>query len=81
VHEGLLEAMQQRVTAHPEKVRLRKSIVEHPFGTIKRCMDQGYFRTRGLAKVRAEMRLTVLAYNPKRVITILGVTQLIAAVR
>ena len=44
-------------------------------------MDQGYFLTRGLAKVRAEMRLTVLAYNLKRVITILGVKQLIAAVR
>jgi hypothetical protein len=80
VHEDLLEAMQHRVTANPEKVRLRKSIVEHPFGTIKRCMDQGYFLTRGLAKVRAEMRLTALAYNLKRVITILGVKQLIAAV-
>jgi hypothetical protein len=81
VHEGPLEAMQQRVTANPEKVRFRKSIVEHPFGTIKRCMDQGYFLTRGLAKVRAETPLTVLAYNLKRVITILRVKQLIAAVR
>jgi transposase len=80
VHEDLLEEMQQRVTANPEKVRLRKSIVEHPFGTSKRCMDQGYFLTRGLERVRAEMRLTVLAYNLKRVITIMGVKPLIAAV-
>jgi hypothetical protein len=61
VHEDLLEAMQQRVTAKPEKVRLRQRTVEHPFGTIKRGRDQGDFLTRGRASVRAAMRLTVLA--------------------
>ena len=43
-------------------------------------MDTGYFLMRGLEKVRAEMSLTVLAYNLKRVISILGVPKLIAAV-
>ena len=43
-------------------------------------MDAGYFLLRGLDKVRAEMSLTVLAYNLKRVINILGVPNLIAAV-
>src|SRR5215468_3509613 len=43
VHETLLDEMQQRVAAHPEKVKARKGIVEHPFGTMKRGMDQGYF--------------------------------------
>jgi transposase len=81
VHEGLLEARQQRVTANPEKVRLRKRLVEHPFGTIQRGMDQGDFLPRGRAKVRAEMRRTGLADNLKRVSTILGVKQRIAAVR
>lgn len=79
-HESIMEDMQQRVIANPEKVKLRKSIVEHPFGTIKRCMDHGYFLTRGLAKVRGEMSLTVLVYNVKRVINIIGVQELIAAV-
>ena len=48
----------------------RKALAEHPFGTIKRGMDAGYFLLRGLEKVRAEMSLTVLAYNLKRVINI-----------
>jgi hypothetical protein len=80
VHESLLEDMQPRVLANPEKVKSRKSIVEHPFGTIKRWMDQGYFLTRGLEKVRGEMSLTILVYNLKRVINILGVQELIAVV-
>ena len=80
VHETLMEEMQQRVAAHPEKVKARKGIVEHPFGTMKRWMDHGYFLTRGLMKVRGEMSLTILVYNLKRVINILGVEALIAAV-
>jgi transposase len=80
VHETLMEEMQQRVARHSEKIKARKGIVEHPFGTMKRGMDQGYFLTRGLAKVRGEMRLTILVYNLKRVIHILGVEALITAV-
>ena len=79
-HEELLEQMEQRVVAHPEKMKQRKTLSEHPFGTIKRGMDAGYFLLRGLEKVRAEMSLTVLAYNLKRVINLLGVSTLIAAV-
>jgi transposase len=79
-HEGVLDQMQQRVAAHPEKMQQRKTLSEHPFGTIKRGMDAGYFLLRGLAKVRAEMSLTVLAYNLKRVINLIGVPNLIAAV-
>jgi hypothetical protein len=42
-------------------------------------MDQGHFLMRGLSKVRAEMSLSVLAYNLKRVINILGVQRMLAA--
>lgn len=80
VHESLMEDMQQRVLTNLEKVKLRKSLVEHPFGTIKRWMDHGYFLTRGLTKVRGEMSLTILVYNLKRVINIIGVKELIAVV-
>jgi Transposase DDE domain len=41
--------------------------VEHPFGTIRHGHDHDYFLMRGLTKVRAEMRLSALAYNIKRV--------------
>ena len=79
VDEHLLEAMQGRVRAHPDKLGLRKQLVEHPFGTIKHSMNQGYFLLRGLEKVRAEMALTVIAYNLKRAIKILGVPKMVAA--
>ena len=35
---------------------------------------------RGLSKVRAEMSLTILAYNLKRVINILGVRTMVEVV-
>ena len=42
-------------------------------------MNQGYFLMRGLEKVRAEMALTVMAYNLKRVVQILGVPRMVQA--
>ncbi len=41
----------------------RQMIVEHPFGTIKRTMDAGYFLTRGLESVSGEADLIFLAYK------------------
>jgi transposase len=79
VHEDALEEMARRVRAEPDKVKQRKSIVEHPFGTIKRSMDQGYFLTRRLCNVRTEMSLTMLAYNIKRALTLKGTQELVAA--
>jgi transposase len=46
---------------------------------MKRGMSQGYFLLRGLAKVRAEFSLTVLAYNLRRVINIVGIPHLMVA--
>jgi len=79
VDEAILEAMACRVAELPEKVELRKCLAEHPFGTIKRVMNQGYFLMRGLTKVGAETSLTILAYNLKRVINILGVRTMVEA--
>jgi hypothetical protein len=72
VDEDLLDEMAERVQAHPKLMQQRKELAEHPFGTIKRAMNQGYFLLRGLEKVRGEMSLTTLAYNLRRVITILA---------
>jgi len=71
--------MERRNRAHPEKLKRRKGIVEHPFGTIKRSMNQGYFLTKGLANVGTEMSLSVLAYDLLRSINILGVPTMIRA--
>lgn len=78
IHEEVLEEMAQRVRAEPDKVKARKSLVEHPFGTIKRSMDQGYFLTRRLWGVRTETSLTMLAYNIKRALALKGTQGLLA---
>jgi len=72
--------MAKRLGEHPEKMRLRGRLIEHPFGTMKRGMNQGYFLLRGLKKVAAEMSLTVLGYNMKRAQNILGVIAMMEAV-
>jgi transposase len=80
VDEKFLEEMARRVRARPELMRRRQQLSEPPFGTIKRAMGHGYFLMKGLNQVGAEMSLTVLSYNIKRVINIIGVKKLIAAV-
>ena len=60
-----------------EKMVLRKRTVEHPFGIIKRAMNQGYFLLKGLIKVNGEFGFSVIAYNMKRAISIRGVRPLI----
>lgn len=77
--EAVMEVMAERVRGHPEKMRLRKALVEHPFGTIKRVMDQGYFLMRTKAKVRTELKLSTLSFNIKRAINIVGVRKMIEA--
>ncbi len=79
VDEHLLEDMEERLRREPELFRQRKELSEHPFGTMKRAMDQGYFLLKGLRKVRGEFSLTALAYNLKRVFNLLGVPRLMEA--
>jgi hypothetical protein len=64
-----------------EKLKLRREIVEHPFGTMKRAFNQGYVLLKGLRKVKGELGFTMLAYNMRRAINILGVGTLIALVK
>jgi hypothetical protein len=73
------DRMLRRVAANPEWLALRKQLVEHPFGTIKRQMGHAYFLMRGQQKVSGETSLTLLAYNLKRVVKLQGVPQLLAA--
>src|ERR1700739_1051884 len=79
-HEHLLEAVQQRLDANPKAMRQRRETVEHPFGTMKARMGATHFLTKTLPKVAAEMALSVLAYNLTRVMNIVGVEPLIAAI-
>src|SRR5947208_1766666 len=80
-HEAVLEAVQARLDRNPVKMRLRRQTVEHPFGTIKSWMGSTHFQMKTLKHVGTEMALHVLAYNMKRVMSILGVGGLIEAIR
>jgi len=79
-HEHVLEAVQQRLDANPKAMRVRRETVEHPFGTMKARMGATHFLTKTLPKVAAEMALSVLAYNLTRVMNIVGIKPLIAAI-
>lgn len=47
------------------KTSERLCLSEHPFGTIKRSMNAGYFLLKGLRKVTGEFALFCLGYNIK----------------
>ena len=63
--------------AQPQIYAQRKALVEHPFGTLKFWWGQGAFLTRGKAAVNAEISLSALAYNLRRVLNVLGVQALL----
>ncbi len=80
-HEHLLDEVQERLDQHPEKMRQRRETVEHPFGTIKMWMGSTHFLMKRLRNVRTEMALHVLAYNLRRVMNIMGIGPLMAAMK
>ena len=80
-NEAVLERMATRLAARPGILDVRRETVEHPFGSIKQWMNQGAFLMRGLENVRAEFCLTALAYNLRRAINVIGIPQLIQAVK
>lgn len=78
--EAQVAAMRKRLAERPELMVQRKR-VEHPFGTLKRGVDMGYFLLRGLERVGGEFSLSVLAYDLKRVIKLLGAKCLLETLR
>ncbi len=80
-HEDVLEVVQRRLDLNPGAMRQRREVVEHPFGTIKLRMGATHFLMKTLPKVTSEMALHVLAYNLTRVLNILGIQPLMAALR
>lgn len=79
--EHVMEAAQKRLDENPEAMRQRRETVEHPFGTLKMRMGATHFLMKRLPKVATEMALHVLAYNLTRVMNIVGIKPLIAALR
>lgn len=80
-HEQVLDDMEVEFESHGNAMLLRKQTVEHPFGTIKYWMGATHLQMRTLKHVSTEMSLHVLAYNLKRVMSILGVKTLTEAMQ
>lgn len=72
-NQKLLDRIDRRTEKNKKLYQQRQTIVEHPFGTVKRQWGFSYFLTRGLQSVKTEASLMFLAYNLRRVINILGV--------
>lgn len=80
-HEAVMDKVQQRLDRMPKAMTVRKSTIEHVFGTLKHWMGWTHFLMRGMHNVATEMSLSVLAYNLKRVIRILGFAKTMKAMQ
>lgn len=75
-HQEAVERNNERVRTQKELYGRRQSIVEHPFGTIKRGWGYTYTLLKGLKKVNGEMGLILMMYNFRRSINILGIEKM-----
>ena len=80
-HEAILDDVEQRLEDRPDAMRIRRSTVEHVFGTIKTWMGHSHFLARTRKNVATETSLHILAYNFKRVLNIIGPQNLTAAIK
>lgn len=81
VDEALTEHMLQKLADEPELMLHRKQTVEHPFGTIKLWMGATHLLTIRFKNVSTEISLHVLAYNFRRMLTIMGANGLKQAIK
>ena len=78
-HQDSIDQMNELMESQPDSMLIRKQTVEHPYGTIKCWMGATHFLTKRLKNVSTGMSLHVLAYNLKRMISIFGEAELMAA--
>lgn len=75
------EAIILRFYPNQQHLRKRNTIVEHPYGTVKRWHGANYLLTKGKVKVAAETGLSFLAYNFRRAVNLLGTDRLMQIIR
>jgi len=67
-----IEINRLNIEANPELYKKRQSIVEHPYGTIKRQWGFYYIMTKkGLKRASADVGFMFIAYNLRRLMNIL----------
>jgi hypothetical protein len=74
-HQELLDNYNQEIQTPTAKALFKKrgSIVEHPFGTIKRNLGWDHFLVRSKKKVQGENALIMFTYNFKRLLNLIGI--------
>jgi hypothetical protein len=80
VHEEVLERAAKRLRRKPEVMLARRSLVEHPFGTMKSWTSSNHFLTKRLSGVSTETSLQILAYNMKRTIKLVGTKKIMETI-
>jgi len=73
--QELLDKYYQDLKTPEAKALMQKrgSIVEHPFGTIKRNLGWDHFLVRSKKKVQGENALIMFTYNFKRLLNLIGI--------
>lgn len=74
-HEAVIDRMQHRLDRKPDAMTRRRATIEHVFGTLKHWMGSTHFLMKTMTHVETEMSLHVLAYNLKRVMSVLGIAK------
>ncbi len=74
-HEYIIDDYTVKMNTKEAKeiVRKRSSIVEHPFGTIKRTLAWDHFLVRSKKKVLGENALIMFTYNFRRLLNLIGI--------
>jgi hypothetical protein len=77
-HQEILDKYNQDLETPESKALMKKrgSIVEHPFGTIKRNLGWDHFLVRSKKKVQGENALIMFTYNFKRLLNLIGIALL-----
>ena len=74
-----LERNKKALEKNPEIYHQRQAIVEHPFGTMKRQWGFDHIMTKKTMKrASSDVGLIFIAYNMRRLINIIGITNLVA---
>lgn len=78
VNQDKLDQYKERIAGEygKQKIRERKTVVEHPFGTIKMLMGKFNLLLKGKTKVQTEFDYYTAAYNLKRLIGCAPVSEL-----
>lgn len=77
-----LDRNKKAISDRPEIYNQRQSLVEHPFGTMKRSWGFDHIMTKKTMKhASADVGFIFIAYNLKRILNIMGIEELMALLR